>query len=83
MVSFCVVCLPVLVRVPVQRPETTADATALVLPALKPVTVIRSFHRVTTIKRIDAFLAVRVPAPSAVVFVIILVAVVPRITGQF
>lgn len=81
MVLFFVVCLPVLVLV--QRPEVSADVTLLALPALRPVTVIQFSRQITIIKRIDVFLAARVPVPNAVVLVIILVAVVLRITAHF
>lgn len=82
-VLFCVACLPVPVQAPVPRLEASADVTLLVLLVPRPVTVIRFSRRVTIIKRIDVFLAVRVPAPSATVLVIILVAAVLRIMGRF
>ena len=63
--------------------EASADVTLLVLLARRPVTVIRFSRRVTVIKRIDVFLAARVPVPNATVLVIILVAAVLRITGRF
>ena len=82
-VLFCVACLPVPVQAPVPMLEASADVTLLVLLARRPVTVIRFSRRVTVIKRIDVFLAARVPVPSATVLVIILVAAVLRITGRF
>lgn len=81
--SFCVACLPVPVQAPVPKPEVSADVTLLALPVLRPVTVTQFSRRVTIIKRIGVSLVVRVPAPSAVVFVIILVAAGPRIMGHF
>lgn len=81
MVLFFVVCL--LVLVPVQRPEVSVDVTLLALPALRPVIVIQFSRQITIIKRIGVFLAARVPVLNAVVLVIILVAVVLRITAHF
>lgn len=81
MVLYFVVCHPVLVLV--QRPEVSADVTLLALPALRPVTVIQFSRQIIIIKRIGVFLAARVPVPNAVVLVIILVAVVLRITVHF
>lgn len=81
MVLFFVVCL--LVLVPVQRPEVSVDVTLLALPALRPVIVIQFSRQITIIKRIGVFLAAQVPVLNAVVLVIILVAVVLRITAHF